>query len=402
MGAFPQRPTWRSHRSRYFLRYRIVPIVILILFLQQQYLFYSYRDALLAKYSPTYFSSDFEQFLSQFGEFNPESKHLQNALLANRQEWKILGSGREGNIYTYHNSVIKTFKKEQSPLRNCVDIQAGLRWPSEIPASLHFGPRTTDQKDNAIATNTSTAPLEFLPVQAYFEATSHSASLPEWHLVTPLVPGGNLNELSKRIRNRQNPPSFRDLDAQYRPTFHRLLKTLDSMHRDGYCHDDIKPTNLFNRDDTTWIIGDLGNVRHVTHPYHTTRIWRENRQLTDCRANDAVRALKTYFQFLCEAASDPEIFDSEFFGREEPLSVLYWTTMIDSASMSARRLRSLSFSEAPSQTRRLDVQPDRLSFLPVRMFRRKAVDNAIGTGLNDSPARFWSMSWLFGPPEIRC
>ncbi|KAF1957640.1 hypothetical protein CC80DRAFT_491708 [Byssothecium circinans] len=409
MGSPFRRLTWRSPRLSCFLCCRIILITILICFLQQQHLFYSYRHALSAKYSPTYFSNNSEHFLSQPGHLNDNKKRLQDVFLARRQDWKVLGSGWEGTIYTYRDSVIKTFKTGQSPLRNCIHSQTAIRWPTEIPASLHFGAlHEVHRPVNETPKNTSAAPPGFLPIRAYFQATSPTTSLLEWHLVTPLVPGGSLKSLAKRIHYSPTPPSFRDLDTKYRPSFHRLLETLDIMHRDGYCHDDVKPANIFVRGDTDWVLGDLGNVRHVAHPYHASRIWRENHQLADCRPNDVVRALKTYLYFLRKAARDRDTFDAGFFERREPLSILYWSVMIDPENVDARWLRSLSFSTSPLPTQNSNAHPTAYLDRPLPMYtfrstlRRRAVKETLRTSMSDTPAIFWSISWLLGPPESPC
>ena len=233
----------------------------------------------------------------------------------------------------YRDSVIKTFKIGQSPLRICIHGQGDIRWPTEIHASIYFAPNATNtSKKNKTSKDKSPTPVGYLPVRAYFQTALSPSSIPEWHL-----------------------------DIKCRPAFHRLLETLDIMHRDGYCHDDIKSANILVQSKTHRLVGDLGNLCHVAHPYHNSRIWRENHQLPDCRANDAVRAMKTYLYFLHKAAWDADTFDAEFFDRKEPLSLLYWKVMSEAQNMSARRLQSLSLSEAPLSTSRFEANSFRLT-----------------------------------------
>jgi serine/threonine protein kinase len=457
MGLSFRRPIRQSPRPLRFLRYRSVLIILFLLFCEQQHLFYSYRQALSAKYAATHFNTVPDYRPSQSRQAQNPVKEFRDTLVAGRQDWRVLGSGWEGTIYTYGQSVIKTFNTARSPLRNCVDRESNVRWPSEIPASLHFG----SPKTSTLANHRNYTPLAFLPVQAYFQVAPSSFSPPEWHLVTPFLPGGNLEALSKRIRSTQNATSFRELDLRYRSSFNRLLESLDSMHREGYCHDDVKPNNIFIDDGTVlgqqdacnttaregeaiisphnctmnWILGDLGNVRHVGHPYHTSRIWRENHQLHDCRANDAVRALKTYLQFLRAAAADAEVFDAEFFEQREPLSVLFWSITTKSLTMSASQLRFLSLSEAPSSSTlskaSINVAEKRCTkttasgykekagaLLPkielAQLFseqcvhsrpsrrHKRAVGRAIKITASEGTARFWAMTRIFGLPKTTC
>ncbi|PVI03435.1 hypothetical protein DM02DRAFT_640601 [Periconia macrospinosa] len=414
MGSF-RGPVRRASRPLPSFLCRILIVTIILCFLQQQRLFYSYQAALSAKYSPTYFGDESDQFSSEPGVSAEKGTSLQDELLANRDSWNVLGEGWEGTIYSYKDVVIKTFKIGQSPLRNCM-ARSTSRWPTEIPATAYFGARALSKPTNGSSDDTLITRGGFLPVHAYFQASASPTSPTEWHLVTPLIPGGNLKGLAKQLRKSETPNSFRDLDAQYRPTFHRLLETLDTMHRDGYCHDDVKPGNIFIETSHHWALGDLGNVRHISHPYHTTRIWTENKQYTDCRANDAVRLLKTYLYFLRRASSDPERFDAEFFAREEPLSKLFWHVMSKSETMSARQVRLLSFSEAPLQEDQESVHAvarhgpscfqalfDRVPFSsPRTVWRRRSINEALRTSMSEGRARFWAMAWLFKIPETPC
>lgn len=132
----------------------------------------------------------------------------------------------------YHNSAIKTFTPDRSPFRNCAPGTLNERWPTEIPASLLFG----SSDHNATSSN------GFPPVQAYFMAASSEAQA-EWHLVTPLLDGGSLKNLAVKVYQEQK--TYKDIDTLHRPAFNNLVTTLQALHSLGYCHDDIKPANIF-------------------------------------------------------------------------------------------------------------------------------------------------------------
>ncbi|KAF2005520.1 hypothetical protein P154DRAFT_530717 [Amniculicola lignicola CBS 123094] len=206
----------------------------------------------------------------------------------------------------------------------------------------------------------------FLPLQSYFQTPSPSSynEAPTWHLVTPLVKDDTLVHLA-HLHEQQTNHTFREPDALYRPAFNTLLQSLTTLHAAGFCHDDIKPANIFVSTPRSWILGDLGNVRHLSHPYHTSRIWRsDSAQLADCRANDAVRLLKTYLQFIRQASSTSKgeggigEFDVMFYEGREPLSILYWWSMSDTQSISAEELRIRSLVEPPELAARFQGSGD--------------------------------------------
>src|SRR5690606_12814930 len=105
-------------------------------------------------------------------------------------------------------------------------------------------------------------------------------------------------------------------------------------HEDhNLCHDDVKTDNIFispssstaNSTGPQWLLGDLGNARHPSHPYHSSYLWAPlNSQLPDCRANDVFRLLKSYATFLRRSVSDAHAFDRVFFEGTEAWSCLYW------------------------------------------------------------------------------
>ncbi|KAJ4400337.1 hypothetical protein N0V91_008796 [Didymella pomorum] len=361
--------------------------------MSRQYLFLAYQGALVAKYSPTAFEQDSEHW--QAWTPDEESAHLQDRIVANRATWRMLGHGWEGETFVYQDSVIKTFTPGRSPFRNCAPGNAGEKWPSEIPASLHFG----GTEDNA-----TTAQGGFLTVKAYFMAVS-SDTQAEWHLVTPLLKGGSLNDLTDRTRNEGM--TYREIDARYRPAFAGLLDSLEKLHKAGFCHDDIKPGNIFVADDSDWVLGDLGNLRHISHPYHSSLLWKENDQLPDCRVNDNIRALRTYTRFVRDSAVDADALNIHFFEEREPLTRLFWSAASSLPHLSATDLRERSALfypqlEAKNPFEYVETVPRPgcvwLSIFSRRWRYRCAVDDMLQTRMGEKIARWWAMTWLFGVP----
>jgi hypothetical protein len=408
MGAPFGIPRLRLSRPSYSLRYRIIVAIFILVLVQQQRLFFIYRDALAAKYSPTIFDAKFGRVESRLPSVDKNS-NLRTELLENRGSWQELGSGWEGSTFTYNDVVIKTFTPRRSPFRNCALCEPHSKWPTEIPASLYFGNLMASGITNTSSGETTSA---FLPVMAHFLAATEPGSAPEWHLVTPFLPEGNLRKLSKKIHGTQNARSSRALDAEYRPAFNRLLRTLDGMHRSGFCHDDIKPDNIFIRDEAHWVLGDLGNVRHVSNRYHSSRIWSNNKQLPDCRANDALRALKSYMKFLRSASNDRSSFDAEFFERRVPFSKLFWSTISDPLTMTAEDLHARSSANEFFPT----LTPDGLGtssspapqsgFALVSCLRKyrleKEVQGVLRISLSEGLSRVFGLTWIFGVPAIPC
>jgi serine/threonine protein kinase len=238
-------------------------------------------------------------------------------MIAAKASWQPLGSGCEGSTFAWNDLVIKTFKPKQSPFRNCLprdlavrsrpnESKADLyttRWPTEIPASMTAG---TVQG--------------FLPVRDVFFARSSPGQETRWHLVTPLMEGGTLQTLAKSVSQSRSDGevSIRTLDTRFRPRFEEMLAALQLLHSRGLCHDDVKPDNIFitkssTEADGSRLLGDWGNVRQLSHPYHASRLWtRSNGQLSDCRANDALRVIKTYLHLLRHAGDSSTSATSEF------------------------------------------------------------------------------------------
>ncbi|KAF2275295.1 uncharacterized protein EI97DRAFT_451188 [Westerdykella ornata] len=373
---------------------RILGIFLFILtLLHGQHLFFFYRSELGAKYSPTEFARPDRAIRET------EASHLEfvDTLLAHRNQWQVLGSGWEGKTYTFNSSVIKTFVPGQSPFRNCVSGDPNMRWPAEIPASVEVGGIWSAEADAK-----EKYPSGFLPVQAYFMATSLPRRAPEWHLVTPLVAGGNLPSLAKRLRQQSSSNSFSQLDLTYRATFHKLLRTMETLHRKGFCHDDIKPSNIFVESDTQWILGDLGNVRQLSHPYHSSHLWIEdNKQLADCRANDVIRVLKSYLQFLRTASNNTEQLDLALVHGTGSLGRLFWWTLANASTMSAAELKLRSDIERPSQ---FTERPEAIvhSYIGRRMALSKMVDELLKTKFVERRARWAALTGILGVPVKEC
>ncbi|KAH4000512.1 hypothetical protein HBI70_121880 [Parastagonospora nodorum] len=385
-------------RSLYSLRSRLAFVLLVTAFCHQQHLFFVSRQSLAAKYSATEFEVARPELHPRFERPDDEDAEFQDDLIANRDDWTVLGEGWEGKVFAYKDSVIKTFTPGRSPFRNCASGATNERWPTEIAASLRFG--GFDQEvNNGDAGNTTFE--GFLPVRAYFKAALSPAEDPEWHLVTPLVEDGNLKDLAKRLSREVEDNSVREIDAHYRPAFERLLQNLQTLHEARYCHDDIKPANIFIQEDTNWLLGDLGNVRHISHAYHSSRLWQDNNQLKDCRANDIMRALKSYLQFIRAASPNQQQFDVDFLERREPLSRLFWTASAGAPKMSAAKLQHLSAVEYPH--RAPVPQSDEQTSEILKLFRhwslRKAVDHALETRIGEKLARWWGIVSIFGVPE---
>jgi hypothetical protein len=384
-----------ASRPAHRLRLWIVLVLIFFAFGQQHHLFFIYREALAAKYSPTKLpSSSTEQHLQAWIP-DEESAFFQDRLIANRATWKTLGEGWEGKTFVFEDSVIKTFTPGRSPYRNCASSTMYEAWPTEIPASLHFG--GTEQ-------NASSANPGFLPVRSYFKATT-STSVAEWHLVTPLLAGGSLKNLASKLRNSEL--SYRDVDTYHRPSFNRLLLSLQTLHEEGFCHDDVKTTNIFVAGKSHWVLGDLGNLRHVSHPYHTSLLWRENEQLADCRANDVIRALKSYVRFVRDATNDNDAFNFVLLQGKEPLSRLFWSAAANAPALSAAKLHERSLKVHPQQhvrsvadaSSRLHIQRyGWLSVISRSLERQYATNHLLQTRMGEKMARWWALTWIFGIP----
>lgn len=222
-------------------------------------------------------------------------------------------------------------------------------WPSEIEAGLALGPRT------------SKGEYAFVPVHDYFILQDLTSPAQEWSwaIVTELVAGGTLANLADRVRS-ETPRSADQVDMIYRTAFNRLLANLRWLHNDGYCHDDVKPANIYIRSPQQWLLGDLGNTRDAEHAWHSTRLWRRNNKesVPTCTENDMRRALKAYMIFLRSASRDQAQFDWEFRTGTTPWSKLYWDAM--DSSLSADDTIAISTENSPSTSQR-DISSYRAS-----------------------------------------
>lgn len=374
----------RRHHPCRLLRPRVaqrLACVILVLVGLQFWLLHSaYCEALAEKYSPTLFTrlsrQDEDLLASATWHLSAGDQHAERRyLLQNRGHWKSLGSGYEGDTFAYNGSVIKIFRPGRSPLRNCVpDVSPNIQWPPEIPVSLLLG-GLRRQQDHA---STGSAQSGFLPVLDYFLLPAPGNSHPgEWYLVTPFLKSGTLEHLAKRLQHGDHPLGPEEVDARFRPSFNRLLRTLDVMHTEhDLCHDDIKMDNIFitsqmvpaeatvntssrlaHEEDANWLIADLGNARQPSHSYHSSLLWaRDNDQHADCRVNDVVRLVKSYMFFLQSASSArKDAFNEPFLTASAPWSQLYWFT-INTARLAldgnaaAHRISEVSSNAFPPST----------------------------------------------------
>lgn len=380
------RKSRRRHSIRIFrsrLVQRVVYVGAALAGVQLYVLHLNYYQALRDKFSPTLFIrlSDQQKEISfpRRWQVENDAQHAtRKELLDNRQIWKKLGSGYEGDTFVFNGSVIKVFQPDRSPLRNCVPGTTS-RWPPEIPTSLLLGGLHDPNQPPPTGPNQS----GFVPVLDYFLLpTVPSEHQNEWYLVTPFLESGTLQHLAERLQSREPPPTPLELDARFRPSFNRILQALDTMQsQHELCHDDIKMDNIFitnsissedggidgnyshspqSGQDAHWLLADLGNAREPSHSYHSSLLWtHDNGQHPDCRINDLIRLVKTYVMFL-RAATAPTYasaqFEGEFLTASSPWSQLYWY-IINSArgvldgSTAAAHLHSMSTSIlTPSDT----------------------------------------------------
>ncbi|KAH9873025.1 hypothetical protein J1614_005421 [Plenodomus biglobosus] len=397
------------HTSRYLhnLRYRFVIVACILALFQQQHLYASHRISLAAKYSPTIFNFSQETLRALLEKPIAETSKFQQDLIANRESWTVLGKGWEGTVYVYNEFVIKTFLP-QSPLRNCAPGADEERWPTEIPGNLYFGDPglATYIGNDALRIGDNRTSDGFLPVKGFFKASTDPLDPPEWHLVTPLLRDGNLNTLATKLLQDDQNYSPHERDAMFRPAFNRLLVALDTLHSSGYCHDDIKPGNIFVQDRSHWVLGDLGNLRNILHPYHSSRLWKSNSQLEDCRANDTIRLLKSYLKFL-QSSIDADAFNADLYDGQAPLSRLFWWTLADAHIMSAVELQRRSRIEHPASSSTSGMKKASFapavyqhpwSLIPRRTALKGAADKILVTRMSETVARWWAMVWLFGVP----
>jgi hypothetical protein len=417
---------WKPSRSHYRLKrtlvYRLAVIVGICFAVQIIQLHVHARRSLEAKFTTTHFEDDAE-VSSRYN--NISSIFYRDELLAAKPEWLLLGSGCEGSAFAWNGFVIKTYKTTRSRFRNCFasslvedlnlnddeGFQYPTRWPTEIPATILVGSQPG-----------------FLPARDAFFASSSPSEGAQWHLVTPLAEGGTLQTLAGyALRDvPEGELSIQSVDRRFRPKFSELLLAIQHLHTQGLCHDDIKLDNTFvgasiAGEDGPWILGDLGNVRHLSHPYHTSRVWtHSNNQLPDCRANDALRAVKKYLQFLRQISSTSsamrpeEDFDLALSEAKESWARLFW--LADGAGNDLRIDQVMLWvaeEEAPTDGTDLIPMPHR----NVLGFRRawllspfvgwqdelaRAADVALRISASDGWTRKLALTWFLGVPVGRC
>jgi serine/threonine protein kinase len=206
------------------------------------------------------------------------------------------------------------------------------RWPTEIPAMLIFASPTHEQ---AVEIDNK----DFLGFVDHFVLEDHDSR--KWQLVTEFYHRGTLlnteNTLACELGLPSNITTTR-LDHLFRDSFTKLLKTLSILHDAGFCHDDIKPANIFisNHDPFTWISGDLGQVREQNHTYHSSKKWRIQGQWENCVLNDIRRLLKVYLSFLRSFHRDTSRFDPELMHGQEDWSKFYWKYFGDTSTTLAQ------------------------------------------------------------------
>ncbi|KAH8174401.1 protein kinase domain-containing protein [Sarocladium implicatum] len=429
--TLPQRYRGPHSANRQIKRSKTVAFLLLVAaLLHFTVISRSNRNALSAKYSPTIYNTlsaqqnedlagDHWRWDSKNTPTTLRSGYSRKRLLDSRDEWKSLGSGFEGETFTYDGVVIKAYRSANAPFRNCVPgLGLNLRWPTEISASLVLG---------GLAEETAISEDDyFVSVVDYFLAPVDDDEHLKWHFVTPFLSAGHLNNLAKRLRHSDQRYTAQELDVLFRASFEHVLAALETMHTSyDLCHDDIKPDNIFlatDSDGTTranetthWLLADMGNVRQVNHPYHRSIIWTRS-NLPDCRANDAFRLVKSYMKFLSRASRDSAEFNEQFLAGETAWSRLFWATWRDvqeKVPVSAARLqaRSLSLDFIPGSHSRpssLGSWPAELrdpvywSLLGREKMLAREVKSKLFIGATEIPARLWGMSPVLGIPVPEC
>jgi serine/threonine protein kinase len=244
-----------------------------------------------------------------------------------------IGRGQEGSVDLYVDElsgdtvVVKQMSiaaRNQIPATLLGDfIQLTSTWPTEIEAGL------------LLADDDGEGP--YVRILDYFVLQSPSGW--SWAMVSPFVSGGTLLSLAGAERKRHG-RTIHELDREYRPMFEDLLEGVQSLHSKGLCHNDVKPNNIFVRNSSSWLLGDLGNVRHFQHSWHFTASWVRQNQWQDCQLNDVRRFLKTYLSFLRAASPDEDAFDDQFWHRRTAWSAMFWD--FQDHPVGAARLTALS------------------------------------------------------------
>ncbi|PKS11042.1 hypothetical protein jhhlp_002803 [Lomentospora prolificans] len=405
--------------------------ILVLLFIFHLHIFC--RQALRDKYSPTHFkvSSYEDDAYRRSIAWDQAKRHPQSSLgggseaLANKAQWKHLASGCEGDVFSYNGTAIKLYDAIRSPFRNCLPGTMGReKWPVEIPATLLLG--------NPGRVEGGAAPEgldDFVSVVETFFVPDETGEKGSWHLITPFFKSGSLETLAKRLRTSGHGYTATELDQVYRPSLNRLLSALGRLHKEhNLCHDDVKPGNIFIGSDeapgvdsseahsTHWLLADLGNARHPDHPYHSSFLWTpHNKQLPDCRANDALRLLKSYMTFLRTSVPDPTGFDAAFVSGTQPWSCMYWKAMDllqrggegDATTSAVHRISRDAFGGGGgSEAYRCEFT--RGSTLLAQRGGRytgalsRVVSEELKITLGDKVARFFALTSIRGFPTVEC
>ena len=237
-----------------------------------------------------------------------------------------LGRGWEGgaDIYTAHatNSsvVIKTFWSVTRTAPVPAGVAARLLrehgvvaavWPADISSTLRAYPR--DHLGRAVTIHATD--VFYVPTAGALAARDPPQP---WRLVLPLLATGSLDGLAEPLALLNVTAGA--VDGAYRARFAGVLGALARMHARGFCHDDVKPDNVFLRNAAhEMLLGDMGQTRPLVHRWHAG--WR------DCRLVDAHRAWKSYLLLLrTGAARDAGAagFDALFVAREADWAKAYW------------------------------------------------------------------------------
>ena len=81
------------------------------------------------------------------------------------------------------------------------------------------------------------------------------------YLVTVMEPGQTLEEWFRSLRTKKLYPTESDV----RLVFWTLLHAVEAVHRYGYLHLDIKPSNVVLREESRSVLLDLGGARRFPH-----------------------------------------------------------------------------------------------------------------------------------------
>jgi hypothetical protein len=392
------------------------------------------REALRDKYAPTVYSdlmvplskgSNDTQWMGNPASDIRHGSYSRGELWAQRSAWKKLGFGFEGDTFIHDGSVVvKMYKTANAPFRDCMpEGDHSQRWPTEIQASLLLGGMAEPDSLNTSAT--------FLPVVDYFLAPDKPGREPKWHLVTPFLPSGNLKKLARQLREADNAYTAHDVDVLFRPSLEQVLGGLYAMHNEHrLCHDDIKFDNILTAPGNTssmsnpepeaqthWMLADMGNVREVSHAYHSSALWSVmNNNLPDCRSNDVYRLLKTYMRFLRSSVDDVDVFDVEFLDGNEPWSQLFWTTyqeVMEGRSLIALKTQlqsQLQFKPAKWTRANGDPTPSESASVgsssrPVTGHpgaRAQVVLDMTKVSASEAKVRAWAFTWILGVPVTEC